>query len=276
MVSIRILLREGRVYETRCAADAPLLDELFSAAAGAKGLVQLQIEQGGNLVGVTIPNSQIVAIETDPPVVLQPKTGPGVRRTPYIRIPDFLSQGENAAVMEYAIRRQPDFRASTVEGGKENYRHSQVVFNFGDLGVDFEAQVRALLPEVSQYFGLALPQDFTFEMQMTTHGDGGHFKVHNDNGSPGTASRFLTYVYYFHRLPAGFSVGSLRLYDESRTDEHDWTALPTFREIEPSNNTLLFFPSRHFHEVLPTSSRTNSFEDGRFTINGWIRYPATT
>jgi SM-20-related protein len=275
MIRLRILLQGGHVYETRCAADAPVLDELCKAVTkgGANGLAQLRIEQGGTVLGLAIPYSQIVAIETEPPFVLQPKAEAGIRQAAYIRIPEFLSKAENEAVMEYATRKQPDFHASSVEGGRESYRHSQVLLKLDDLGIDFEPQIRALLPEVSRYFGLALPDDFTFEMQMTTHGDGGHFRIHNDNGSPGTASRFLTYVYYFQREPAGFSGGSLRLYDDSPVDPTNWVPVATFKEIKPENNMLLFFPSRHFHEVLPTLSRTGNFADGRFSINGWIRYP---
>ena len=50
----------------------------------------------------------------------------------------------------------------------------------------------------------------------------------------------------------------------------------TFAEIKPQNNMLLFFPSRHYHEVLPTLCRTDHFADGRFTINGWVRTATTS
>jgi Rps23 Pro-64 3,4-dihydroxylase Tpa1-like proline 4-hydroxylase len=278
MVRVRILLQGGYVYETLCAADSSVLRELLSAAltgGGAPGLAQLQVEQDGTVRGLAFPYSQIVAVETEPPFVFQHYSETrAIRPAPYIRIPGFLSTEENRAVMNYAIRKQPAFQASTVEGGKQGYRHSQVLFKLDDLGTDFEARVRELLPEVCRHIGLALPADFIFEMQMTTHGEGGHFKIHNDNSSPGTASRFLTYVYYFHGEPAGFSGGSLRLYDDSTVEASHWVPVATFAEIKPENNMLLFFPSRHFHEVLPTLSRTGDFADGRFTINGWIRNPA--
>jgi SM-20-related protein len=279
MIRLRILLQGGHVYETRCADDAPMLAELFEAVAnkgGANGLSQFRFEKDGAEVGLAIPCSQIVAIETEPPFVTPSQAETGIRPAPYIRIPEFLTEGENRAVTAYANNKEPEFRASSVEGGRKGYRQSQVLFKLDDLGIDFEAQVRALLPEVSRYFGLTLPDNFTFEMQMTTHADGGHFRIHNDNSSPATASRFLTYVYYFHRVPTAFSGGSLRLYDDSRVDPSNWVPVATFTEIKPENNMLLFFPSRHFHEVLPTLSRTGLFADGRFTVNGWIRYPQIT
>jgi hypothetical protein len=51
------------------------------------------------------------------------------------------------------------------------------------------------------------------ETQLTSHNDGGYYRIHNDNGSPSTATRVLTYVYYFHRQPVAFKGGQLRLYD---------------------------------------------------------------
>ncbi|MDR3466559.1 MAG: 2OG-Fe(II) oxygenase [Xanthobacteraceae bacterium] len=276
MTKIRILLQGGHVYETFCGADAPLLEQLrqFLTAGGA-GLAQLQIEQEGRARGLAIPFSQIVAVETEPPVVWQHRDQPGaIRPAPYIRIPGFLSTEENAAVLDFAVRKQPEFRASTVEGGRQGYRHSQVLMKFDDMGLDFAGRVRELVPEAAQYFGLDIPAGYDFEMQMTTHGDGDYFRIHSDNGSPSTASRILTYVYYFSRDPLPFSGGHLRLYDDSRVDPSSWIPVATFADITPQNNMLLLFPSRAFHEVLPTLCRTTDFASGRFTINGWIRSPA--
>jgi Rps23 Pro-64 3,4-dihydroxylase Tpa1-like proline 4-hydroxylase len=36
------------------------------------------------------------------------------------------------------------------------------------------------------------------ESQMTSHNDGNYYKIHNDNGSPDTATRELTYVQRSH------------------------------------------------------------------------------
>jgi len=279
MTRVRILLRGGHVYETSCAPGAALLDDLAKivASAGNAGVANLEMEQNGTKRGLAIPYSQIVAVETEPPVVFQEnqKTAT-IYPSPYIRIPGFLSDDENKAVLDYAVHREQEFQASSVEGGASRYRHSQVIFKLDDLPVELEQRVRELLPEVCAYFKLELPANYDFEMQMTTHGDGGYFKIHNDNSTPRTATRFLTYIYYFHRQPAAFSGGGLRLYDDSRADPNNWVPVATFTEIKPENNTLVFFPSRHFHEVLPTLSRTGNFGDGRFTINGWIRRPART
>jgi SM-20-related protein len=280
MIRVRILLCGGHVYETFCSADARLIEDLrmiVAIGANATGMAQLEVEQNGAMRSLAIPYSQIAAIETEPPALFGPRKEPsGIRPAPYIRIPDFLTTDENKAVIDYAIGKRPAFKPSTVEGGAPGYRHSQVLFKLDDLEIDFEGKVREILPDVTGYFGLGLPVEFTFEMQMTTHSDGGFFKIHNDNSSPNTASRFLTYVYYFHQEPVAFSGGQLRLYDDSRVEAWNWVPVATFAEIKPQNNMLLFFPSRHYHEVLPTLCRTDHFADGRFTINGWVRTATTS
>jgi len=272
MISVRILLREGQCYETSCATDAPLLEQLRTVLAGG-GVADIEIGAEGARKGVAIPAGQIVAVETVPPVALRREPAARITAAPYIRIPDFLSTEENAAVMAFAERKESEFIASGVEGGRKNYRHSQVLMKFDGLGVEFESKVRELLPDAASYFGMQLPVAYSFEMQMTAHGDGGYYKIHNDNGTPRTASRMLTYVYYFSRLPQPFSGGQLRLYDDSRVDPSNWVPIATFAEIAPQNNMLLFFPSRCFHEVMPALRRRDDFGDGRFTINGWIRHP---
>ena len=215
MIRVRILLCGGHVYETFCSADARLIEDLrriVAIGANATGMAQLEVEQNGAMRSLAIPYSQIAAIETEPPALFGPRKEPsGIRPAPYIRIPDFLTTDENKAVIDYAIGKRPAFKPSTVEGGAPGYRHSQVLFKLDDLEIDFEGKVREILPDVTGYFGLGLPVEFTFEMQMTTHSDGGFFKIHNDNGSPNTASQFLTYVYYFHQEPVAFSGGQLRL-----------------------------------------------------------------
>ena len=271
MISIRILLRGGQSYETSCASGAPLLEQLRAVLAGG-GVADIEIEVDGARRGVAIPASQIVAVETVPPVALRAQPAARITPAPYIRIPDFLSTEENAAVLDFALRRESEFVASSVEGGRKGYRHSQVLMKFEGLDIAFESKVRELLPDAASYFGLGLPQDYTFEMQMTAHGDGGFYKIHNDNGTPRTASRMLTYVYYFCRSPQPFSGGQLRLYDDSRVDPSNWLPVASFAEIAPQNNMLLFFPSRCFHEVMPALRRGDEFGNGRFTVNGWIRH----
>jgi len=70
--------------------------------------------------------------------------------------------------------------------------------------------------------------------------------------------RLISAVYYFHRLPKSLSGGVLRIYPLTGRAKSD-----AFVEVEPSNDTLVFFPSWFPHEVLPVSCPTGQFEDSR-------------
>jgi SM-20-related protein len=271
MISVRILLHGGQVYETACADDAPMLDSLaeaLSGASGACGFAQLTLEDGRR--GVAIPASAILAVETNPPVLLRWQPKSGIERAAYIRIPNFLTEQENHAVLDYAIRKEPDYQGSKVETIVPDYRSSRVLMRLDDLGIDFAARILEIVPEALNYFGLPLVSEPKLEIQLTTHNQGGYYRIHNDNGTPNTAARVLTYVYYFHRQPVAFQGGQIRLYD-SRVESGRLRFAESFAEIDPENNMLLLFPSRLMHEVLPTYCSSRVFGDGRFTLNGWLR-----
>jgi SM-20-related protein len=261
MISVRILLHGGQVYETACAEDAPMLDSLaeaLSGTSGACGFAQLTLEDGQR--GVAIPASAILAVETKS----------GMERAPYIRIPNFLAEEENHAVLDYAIRKEPDYQGSKVETTVPDYRSSRVLMRLDDLSIDFAARILEIVPDALNYFGLPLVSEPKLEIQLTTHNEGGYYRIHNDNGTPNTAARVLTYVYYFHRQPVAFQGGQIRLYD-SRVESGRLRLAESFAEINPENNMLLLFPSRLMHEVLPTYCSSRAFADGRFTLNGWLR-----
>ena len=193
-----------------------------------------------------------------------------VERAPYIRIPGFLTADENRRVLDYAVRRQADFVESMLDIDFPDYRKSMILPGFDDLGVDVEGRISEIVPELFAHFRIALPQRSTLETQLTVHKDGGFLKVHNDNGSPVTSDRLLTYVYYFFREPPAFRGGALRIYD-SKVVGNVWVAAGTFVDLEPENNMTLFFPSRLVHEVLPIACPSGRFADGRFTLNGWVK-----
>jgi SM-20-related protein len=273
MISVRILLQGGHVYETTCPENAPMLDSLAEAISGAPGacaFAQLTFENGDTPRGLAIPGSVILAVETSPPVSLRWQPKSGIEPAPYIRIPNFLSEEENRAVLDYAIRKEQDYEASQVETGVKDYRHSRVVMCLDDLDVDFDERVHEIVSDALDHFRIPVPAEFELDTQLSTHNDGGYFLIHSDNGSPRTASRVLTYVYYFHRQPVAFKGGQLRLYD-SRVESSRRNLAYTFVALEPENNMLLLFPSGVMHEVLPTYCASGNFADGRFTLNGWVR-----
>jgi len=102
------------------------------------------------------------------------------------------------------------------------------------------------------------------------HGDGDFFRAHSDAATPEIARREISFAYYFLvRQPRGFSGGTLRLYETIDTAPQRFE--PTrFEDVAPEDNMIVFFESRLMHEVLPLHVPTGAFEDGRFTLNGWL------
>ena len=79
-------------------------------------------------------------------------------------------------------------------------------------------------------------------------------------------ARKLSYVYYFYRDPRPFAGGDLLLYDATDAGRKPRAA---FSRIDPTRNSIVFFPSDCWHEIIPVACGDEP-EDGRFTVNGWI------
>ncbi len=191
----------------------------------------------------------------------------------FVTIPDFLRAELHAEVVRTALANRDRFVKSTVTTNAKGYRESQVLHatEFPALYETLKAEIMAALPSVLAGLGHPPFPVMQVEMQMTAHGDGAFFKVHYDSGSPDTERRELTYVYYFQTRPQrGFSGGGLRFHQTypPAPMRHDPTQ---FHDVEPTDNSIVFFDSRLMHEVMPVSVTSGAFEDWRFTVNGWLQ-----
>jgi SM-20-related protein len=108
------------------------------------------------------------------------------------------------------------------------------------------------------------------EMQITASNDGDYFHFHRDNGSEKVASRYLTFVYFFHREPMQFQGGELRVHD-ARLEGSTYVSQGSFQTIVPRQNQIVFFPCELMHEITPVICPSGLFADSRFTLNGWLR-----
>lgn len=108
------------------------------------------------------------------------------------------------------------------------------------------------------------------ELQVTRHLDGGFYRTHRDAGAPGdpSASRTLTYVYYFHRTPRRFSGGDLLMFDHGADGRRAETL--EFTRFHPEHDTLVFFPSHRLHAVAPVALDSDDPSGARWTVNGWL------
>ena len=108
------------------------------------------------------------------------------------------------------------------------------------------------------------------EAQVTASNEGDFFHFHSDNGSDRVASRYLTFVYFFHREPRQFEGGELRIHD-ARLEEGSYVSEGSYQTIVPQQNQIVFFPCELMHEITPVNCASQLFADSRFTLNGWLR-----
>lgn len=189
---------------------------------------------------------------------------------PFVQVRNFLDAGLHGQILDLALRHQAEFSASSVVTNDQKYRRSRVLYDLEECGDQMTVEIRKILPWVYQRLNITPSGEGRLERQMTAHNDGDYFKLHNDNGSPDTADRVVSFVYYCNRLPKRFSGGELRLFD-SRVENGYWVAADTFETVEPINNSIVFFLSRLLHEVMPIHCASRDFADSRFTFNGWVR-----
>ena len=214
-----------------------------------------------------ILKSQISDIEIPPQNNIK---GSELLPSNYVQIPYFFTVQEQEKLIQYCLKNQQKFLSATTSTNDDRYRQSQVLHSFPEFHNLIADKITDILPEVLAKLAIPNFESTQIEAQITAHNNGHFYKIHNDNGSPDTATRILTYVYYFYQEPKAFSGGELKIYD-SKVENNHYVAAESFHSIEPINNSIIFFLSHYMHEVLPIKCPTGNFADSRFTINGWIR-----
>lgn len=194
----------------------------------------------------------------------------GVIPSRYIQLTNFLSDDLHQRVLAHAVKQEAAFVESSTSTGDLDYRQSSVLHHFPEFADIMRGEIHRAFSDVIHSLKLNPFNITQVEAQLTAHNDGHYYKVHNDNGSEDTATRVLTYVYYFYQTPKPFSGGLLRIYD-SRIQNNYYVQAESFQDVTPINNSIVFFPSHYMHEVLPIHCPSRQFADSRFTINGWVR-----
>ncbi|APR80268.1 Hypothetical protein A7982_05615 [Minicystis rosea] len=265
-ILVTLLLAGGHRAAVSLSRHDPLWGTLAATLAGdpPPGVVRVALDAG--LREIAFRPRDLVGVLTEPPF------SPGVpAEAPagVVRFSDVLSPAEHDRLLAEALAMEPHFLESSTEGA-DDYRQSYVIYEAGALGTPVLDRVRALVPEVCRRLAMPmLPPDARTECQLTAHNDGHFYKVHNDNGSLDAAARELSFIYYLHRWPKGFTGGELVVYER---EGHYGLKLDLGRAeaIEPADNTIVFFRSTRMHEVLPIRCPSRAFADSRFTLNGWV------
>ena len=293
-VKVKILLTGGHQCTVILNSDAPLLHSLVKTLVdrtqqtpGFSTLFQIPIDEGRS--ALCFPGEHLVGLVTEPPIYL-PQLQPQQPESPleipveipvpepvndelisrYAQIDNFLTAAEKNKLIKYVLAKESAFVTTSTSTNADDYRRSMVLHSFPEFSELIINRIKAILPDVLRKLNLSSFSVGDIEAQLTMHNDNNYYKLHNDSGSPDTATRFFTYVYYFNREPKAFSGGELQIYD-SKIENNFYVAAETFRTVEPRNNSIVFFLSRYMHEVLPVSCPSKAFADSRFTINGWVR-----
>jgi Cupin-like domain/2OG-Fe(II) oxygenase superfamily len=181
----------------------------------------------------------------------------------HLQVFDVLGEHTNRELLRLAVAQREFFTPSRNSPSKHypDWRRSTVIYDhqFAQHAALLEHVVMSRLPEVLSGLGIAAFDVASVEIQLTSHNDGQYYRWHTDNSTPQTASRTVTFVYYFSVEPRRFAGGELQIHG------------PDAATIEPVNDSIVFFASAARHEVKPVICQSGRFEDGRFTVNGWVR-----
>jgi len=189
---------------------------------------------------------------------------------------EFLAPQQLKELIAYTLQHETDFETSEVISPADNgivdydHRRSRVLMETGKHGGVILERIRSVFPLVLARLGM---EDFpitSVETQITASNDGDFFRVHHDNNQEEIASRHLTFVYFFHREPAQFSGGELRIHD-ARLEQDRYFSTGSYQTIVPQQNQIVFFPCSLLHEITPVECPSRAFADSRFTLNGWLR-----
>lgn len=245
-------------------------------AAIAIEILKLSPSTGLNHPGASPPAPPVQTAGVSTPATASDALPPGSFTTilppVFLSFQDFLTTQENQEILQIALKNEKDFVGSKTSTNAENYRESCILYAtfFPEFYELLRRRILKLLPTVLKELNHRHFLVSQVEMQLTGHNDGCFYKVHNDSGSPDTATREITYVYYFFREPKAFSGGEFALYETDLSGSLV-TREANQRVFDPQNNSIIFFDSRCKHEVLPVTCPSKRFQDSRFTLNGWLR-----
>jgi len=176
----------------------------------------------------------------------------------FVHIRNWLGHERVQWFLNYARERRALFRGTTVNssGGRRDdssFRVSHKISPVPEIAAEIEPRVRDILPDLFRKLGTTPFIPRAYGTELIAHGDGAFARRHRDTrGGP------LIGIYYFHQEPKRFSGGVLRLYSMDRKN---------FADVEPENDSVVFFPPWFPHEVLPVSCPSKDLMDSRFAIN---------
>lgn len=189
---------------------------------------------------------------------------------PFVQFNDFFEREVNQFLLNDAISRQSIFTPTELEGSDKYdvpYRHNLITYELGASGETLRSLVRTNLPSVCSRLNIPAIDIKFIHLKIAAYSNGDYFKVHQDNGL-NYLDRKISFIYYFNREPKPYKGGDLLIYDSRFSPRAYVSSL--FTRVIPVNNSIIFFPSEYFHEVLPVETDPQDFSASRFTMTGHI------
>ena len=267
-IAVTLLLRGGHERLVQLDATDPSLPKLFETVAERNDerimarVFNLETKNAGG--SLFFAASDLIALSTVPAISLRSDV-----EFSYVIKENYLGGESLAALLRFVDEHATEFEPSTVHGGNPEARKSLVLYDVGGFCDMIRERIKSDLPAVLAKLQIPEFPISEIECQITAHNDGHYFLLHRDS-SPADPSRIVTFVYYFNNEPRRFEGGSLRLY-RGRAENGNYTCGEAMVDLAPTNDSMLFFPSACFHEVMPIKCASGELRDSRFTINGWIR-----
>ncbi len=294
-VEVEIVLQGGLRHVSVVPSTSPILHDLYVALAQGNNPQQppfvVQFPLDGGRVACSFLSSSLISLQTKPPVLIQVQNSQVAGAAlaaiapvekDHVLIADFLTPGENQALLEYVLENERNFETSAVvetdedKKKRRNHRRSKVLFQIKTskwLNV-FQSRLKLYLPHIQSILNIAPFRLGNFEIQLTASNDGDYFKAHADHSPEAErlATRQITYVYYLSREPVPFTGGGLLLY-RHWPDPSSYQNVKSVTTVTPRNNCLVAFASNRWHELDLVRCPSGKFADSRFTVNGWL-HPA--
>jgi Rps23 Pro-64 3,4-dihydroxylase Tpa1-like proline 4-hydroxylase len=273
-VAVTVLLEGGYQRCVKLDAEDPSLVSLLRVIANRNDdltnatIFNLELENSeGSLFFAA---SDLIALSTNPAISIDLQIEKSEVAFSRVIRENYLSKSDLTKLLKFVELRAEAFKPSKVTTRNRKARRSLVLDDIGDFGEMFCERVRSDLPAILEKLNIPAFPVSEIECQITAHNNSHYFRRHRDAGVEGTASRAVTFVYYFYKEPRRFEGGLLRLYG-GNLENGIYTCGHAATDFQPINNSMIFFPSACFHEVLPIKCPSGKFGDGRFTVNGWVR-----
>jgi Rps23 Pro-64 3,4-dihydroxylase Tpa1-like proline 4-hydroxylase len=201
-----------------------------------------------------------------------PEPPPGMQPSPFVLLKNFLPESFHDTLVPFTLSVESQLTPATVGADQynPNHRESLELRERNEIQSRFVRQIKDALWHICDRLHVTRFELGKLEAKLRVYLDGHFFRLHCDNpaDSPLSCTRHVSYVYFYHRMPRGYTGGDLLLFD---TDlQANRYTITGFTRITPVDNAVVFFPSGCYHSVVPVKCPSKQIADSRFVINGHV------